>query len=129
MSVRERKNRMHTPGMTDSSPASQDHEMENEQPARGEGSPVEHHEVSRRTFLSTLVREGKLEIRGSNRFNERDVMHPMETSVLSLVDDTHLRECYGVRSGKSMYGLTAASRIPPWLLSGWGCRGQRLSRG
>jgi hypothetical protein len=23
----------------------------------------------------------------------------------------HLRECYGVRSGKSMYGLTKASRI------------------
>jgi hypothetical protein len=27
---------MHTPGMTDSSPASQDHEMENEQPVRAE---------------------------------------------------------------------------------------------
>jgi len=75
MSVRERTSRMHTPGMTDSSPASQDNEMENEQPVHGEGSPVEHDEVSRHTFLSTHVREGKLEIRGSNRFNERNVMH------------------------------------------------------
>jgi hypothetical protein len=26
-------------------------------------------------------------------------------------------------------GAIAASRTPPWLLSGWGCRGRRLSRG
>jgi hypothetical protein len=25
--------------------------------------------------------------------------------------------------------LTAASRTPPWLPSGWGCRGRRLARG
>jgi hypothetical protein len=62
--------------------------------------------------------------------------------VLSFVDDTHpaaaeplddavmrdrladhMRECYGVRSGMSMYGLTATSRTPPWLPSGWECRG------
>jgi hypothetical protein len=27
----------------------------------------------------------------------------------------------------SMSRFTAASRIPPWLASGWGCRGRRLS--
>src|SRR5438445_12049029 len=26
-------------------------------------------------------------------------------------------------------GVTATSRTPPWLASGWGCRGRRLSRG
>src|SRR5437660_10988190 len=25
-------------------------------------------------------------------------------------------------------GVTATSRTPPWLASGWGCRGRRLSR-
>src|SRR6516164_4058824 len=25
--------------------------------------------------------------------------------------------------------ITAASRTPPWLASGWGCRGRRLSTG
>ena len=58
----------------------------------------------------------------------------MQGYVLGFVDDTHptaaqllydvvvrdgladhLRECYGVRSGMSMYGLNAASRTPLWL--------------
>jgi hypothetical protein len=30
--------------------------------------------------------------------------------------------------GRSPRLLIAASRIPPWLPSGWGCRGRRLSR-
>ena len=51
MSVRERTSRMHTPGMKDSSPASQDHQMEDEQPVRGTESTVLHKEVSRRTLL------------------------------------------------------------------------------
>jgi hypothetical protein len=56
MSVRERTSRMHTPGMTDSSPASQDHQMEDEQPDRGTESTVLHKEVSRRTLLKGGVR-------------------------------------------------------------------------
>jgi len=82
MSVRERTSRMHTPGMTDSSPASQDNEMENEQPVHGEGSPVEHDEVSRHTFLSTHVREGKLEIRAQIASTKGDVMHQFIRVVL-----------------------------------------------
>jgi hypothetical protein len=63
-----------------------------------------------------------------------DHTHPTTAQLLNdaVVRDgstDHLRECYGVRSGKSMYGLTAAWHTPPWLPSGWGCRGRRLSRG
>ena len=59
----ERTNKMKTAEMTDSSPDRRELATKNEQPVHGEGSPVEHHEVSRPTFLSTHVREGKLEIR------------------------------------------------------------------
>src|ERR1700730_10650244 len=50
--------------------------------------------------------------------------HPATTELLddAVVRDglaDHLRECYGVRSGMSMNGLTAASSTPPWLPSGW----------
>src|ERR1700687_3878871 len=63
------------------------------------------------------------------------LVHYTHAAATQLLDDAvvrngladHLRECYGVWSGMSMYGLTAASRTPPWLLSGWGCRGRRLS--
>src|ERR1700674_1539738 len=46
--------------------------------------------------------------------------HPAAAQLLNdaIVRDgfaDHLRECYGVRSGMSMYGLTATSRTPPWL--------------
>jgi hypothetical protein len=61
-----------------------------------------------------------------------DHTHPTTTE---LLDDAvmrdglaeHLQECYGVRSGMSMYGLTAASRTPLWLPSGWECRGRRFA--
>jgi len=43
------------------------------------------------------------------------------------------KECFfcneGVSHLKTMGKLTSASRTPPWLPSGWGCRGRRLSRG
>jgi hypothetical protein len=58
---RETTNKMKTLRMTDSSPESREQATKNEEPVHGEGSPVEHHEVSRRTFLSTHVREGKSE--------------------------------------------------------------------
>ena len=69
---RERTNKMKTPRITDLSPDRRELATENEQPVRGEGSPVEHHEVSRRTFLSTHVREGKLAQIASTK---GDVMH------------------------------------------------------
>jgi hypothetical protein len=34
-----------------------------------------------------------------------------------------------VRSLRKQAPIIAASRTPPWLASGWGCRGRRLSRG
>ena len=68
----ERTKKMKTPGMTDSSPDRRELATKNEQPVHGEGSPVEHHEVSRRTFLSTHVREGKLAQIASTK---GDVMH------------------------------------------------------
>jgi hypothetical protein len=40
-----------------------------------------------------------------------DIENTVQVPFLSGLAD-HLRECYGVRSGKSMYGLTA-SRTPP----------------
>src|SRR3981189_2316039 len=59
--------------------------------------------------------------------------HPTAAQLLhdAVVRDglaNHLRECYGVRSGMSMYGLTAVSPTPSWLPSGSECRGRRLSR-
>jgi hypothetical protein len=33
------------------------------------------------------------------------------------------------QSPSSCFEFIAASRTPPWLPSGWGCRGRRLSRG
>jgi hypothetical protein len=41
----------------------------------------------------------------------------------------HSQECYGGWRGMSMSleAATSASRTPPWLPSGWGCRGRRLS--
>src|ERR1700674_255861 len=43
----------------------------------------------------------------------------------------HSQECYGGWPGMSMSSeaATLASRTGPWLASGWGCRGRRLSRG
>ncbi len=86
-------------------------------------------------------------ITGKNRFPVTIRQIQAKLGVLSLVYDTHptttellndavmrdglaehLQECYGVRIGMSMHGFIAASRIPPWLPSGWGCRDQRLSR-
>ena len=77
---RERTNKMKTPRRTDLSPGGRELATKNEQPVHGGGSPVEHHEVSRPTFLSTHVREGKLEIRGSNRINERGCHAPIHQS-------------------------------------------------
>jgi len=68
--------------MTDSSPDSRELATKNEQPVHGEGSPVEHHEVSRRTFLSTHVREGKSEIRAQIASTKGDVMHQFIRVVL-----------------------------------------------
>jgi hypothetical protein len=77
---------------------------------------------------STLVNAGGRNCRNFQR-NETtklgvlglvDNTHPTATDLLDdvvmrdgLAD--HLRECYGVRSGMSMYGLTAAAYTPPWL--------------
>jgi parallel beta-helix repeat protein len=69
----ERTNKMKTAKMTDSSPDRRELATKNEQPV--EGSPVEHHEVSRRTFLSTHVPEGKLEIRAQIASTKGDLMH------------------------------------------------------
>ena len=48
---KERTNKMKTIEMQDASPDAREHAMENEQPARGRTSPVEHQEVSRRSLL------------------------------------------------------------------------------
>jgi len=51
MFEKERTNKMKTPGMTDSSPDSREHAMENEQPVHGRESLGERQEISRRTLL------------------------------------------------------------------------------
>ena len=72
---RETTNKTKTPRITDLLPDGRELATNNEQPVHGEGSPVEHHEVSRRTFLSTHVREGNLEIRAQIASTKGDVMH------------------------------------------------------
>ena len=79
---RERTNKMKTLRIADLSPDGRELATKNEQPVRGEGLPVEHHEVSRRTFLSTQVREGKLEIRAQIALAKGDVMHQFIRVVL-----------------------------------------------
>jgi hypothetical protein len=51
MFERERTNKMKTSRMTDLSPDGPEPATKNKQPVHGEGSPVEHHEVCRRTLL------------------------------------------------------------------------------
>jgi hypothetical protein len=69
--------------------------------------------------------EGELKHSALDPNNRKEMEHQANAPQAELFDDAvvrdgladHLRECYGVRSGKSMYGLTAASPIPPWLPS------------
>jgi Periplasmic copper-binding protein (NosD) len=79
---KERTNKMKTPRTTDLSPDRRELATKNEQPVHGEGSLVEHHEVSRRTFLSTHVREGKSEIRNQIASTKGDVMYQFIRVVL-----------------------------------------------
>jgi hypothetical protein len=79
---KERTNKIKTQEMTNSLLNRLDHDAEIEEPVHGEGSPVEHHEVSRRAFLSTHVREGKLEIRAQIASTKGDVMHQFIRVVL-----------------------------------------------
>jgi hypothetical protein len=43
-------------------------------------------------------------------------------------DLVQLLEDLVVRDGAAGHSITSALRTPPWLPSGWGCRGRRLSR-
>ena len=75
-------NKGKTPEMTNSSPDRRDQVQESEQLVHGMASDVEHQEISRRTFSSTQVREGKLEIRAQIVSTKGDVMDQFTRVVL-----------------------------------------------
>src|ERR1017187_2513123 len=59
---------------------------------------------------------------------------PAPLTSCRIVEKVHVhvssgRNCLVWTGRKNQPNFIAASRTPPWLPSGWGCRGRRLSRG
>ena len=83
---KERTNKMETYGTPDSSPDTREHATENQEPASGRTSPVEHQEVSRRTLLKGGECLGRADDAFASQIGEEDGNEDSHNTEQSLAE-------------------------------------------